>query len=159
MFINIVSPGSRKWIIGGVMLGSSGNSSAAYGLTTPGGQEARAAARPWDFFISCRLFFPFSLISACIHPLLLCLFSFLLFPCASVRGKYSCMSSTFSIAIQMELASFALLGSTLFWLGSAIKLNTIIIINILICKSTHTLIIAAVSQHIHVQIFNTARKQ
>ena len=32
----------------------------------------------------------------------------------------------------MQLAVFALLGSTVFWLGSAIKLNTIIIIILII---------------------------
>ena len=46
-------------------------------------------------------------------------------------GKHLCMSSTFYIAILNGTFFFTLLGSTLFCLGIAIKLNNIIIILIM----------------------------
>ena len=51
-------------------------------------------------FFSCPLcFFPYSRLSSYLLRLFLYLISFLLFPCASVWGKHSCMSSPFPIAI------------------------------------------------------------
>ena len=64
------------------MLGELGYSSASSVSSDPVG--ARATAVLWGFF-SCPLyFFPFPLFYSCLHPLFICLVSFLLFPCASV---------------------------------------------------------------------------
>ena len=53
-----------------------------------------------DFFFSCpRYFFPYLFSSSYLLPLFHCLISILLFPCAGVWEKHSCMSSSFSIAI------------------------------------------------------------
>ena len=77
-------------------------------------------------FLKCLLyFFELSLFSACL-PLLLCLISILQFPCASVQeNTRACF--IFFIAIINGTCFFSLLRSSLFWLGSAIKLNTMII--------------------------------
>ena len=45
-------------------------------------------------------------------------------------GERSCASFTFSIVVPNGTSFFALLGSTFVWLGSAINLNTIIMIKI-----------------------------